>query len=162
MLNPFEQDWWDAWNLWSALGQGVQLQPLPPPTQLNPGEHAFAVEPCEVQRYDGLRLAYGNADRHAAAAKWHTIDNGTAVLTPYRVCLLTRPMPQDFGLAMVTRMWTEHDGTVLAYGDTQYKLRVPRPVWFDVMLNHVAFNRRIDLVVPPFVQAAWQRAGLIR
>ncbi|MEV6267733.1 hypothetical protein AB0L64_11215 [Kribbella sp. NPDC051936] len=62
---------------------------------------------------------------------------------------------------MVSRMWTEHDGTVLAYGDTQYKLRVPRPVWFDVMLNHVAFNRRIDLVVPPFVQAGWHRAGLI-
>ncbi|TCC27994.1 hypothetical protein [Kribbella speibonae] len=162
MLNPFEQDWWDAWNLWSALGQGVQLQPLPPPVPLGPGETAHAVEPCEVQRFDGIRLAFGSSHGNASAAQWRTIDNGTAVLTRYRVLLLNRNGQQDFGMAAVTRMWTEHDGTVLAYGDTQYKLRVPRPVWFDVMLNHVAFNRRIDLVVPPFVQAAWQRAGLIR
>jgi len=161
VLTPHERDWWDAWNLWNALGQGVQLQPLPPPVPLDPGESSYAVEPCEIQRFDGVQLAFGSSDGYAAAAHWSTIDNGTAILTQHRVLLLGRTGPQAFGLAVVSRMWTEHDGTVLMYGDVQYKLRVPRPVWFDVLLNHVAFNRRMDLAVPPFVTAAWRRAGLI-
>jgi hypothetical protein len=160
VLNPHERDWWDAWNLWNALGQGVQLQPLPPPVALDPGEHCFAVEPCEVQRFDGLRLAVGTSHGVAAAAQWRTIDNGTAVLTQHRVLLLNRAGAQTFGLAAVSRMWSEHDGAVLVYGETQYKLRVPRPVWFDVMMNQVGFNRRMNLEVPPFVAAAWRREGL--
>jgi hypothetical protein len=108
-----------------------------------------------------LRLAFGSAEGHAAAAQWRSIDNGTAVLTQYRVLLLGRVRPQTFGMSTVTRMWTEHDGIVLAYGEEQYKLCTPRPTWFDVLMNQVAFNRRMNMVVPTFVTAAWRRAGLV-
>lgn len=161
MLQPHERDWWDAWNLWNALNQGMQTQPLPPPVQLDPGELCYAIEPCEVRRLDGVRLAFGSSEGHAAAAQWRGIDNGTAVLTRHRVLLLGGSGPQTFSLIAVTRMWSEHDGVVLAYGDDQYKLCPPRPIWFEVLLNHVAFNRRMNLVVPPFVTAAWHRASLI-
>lgn len=160
MLNPHERDWWDAWNLWTALNQGIQLQPLQAPVLLDPGEICYAIEPCEVQRYDGYRLAFGSSEGVAAAAQWRSIDSGTAVLTQYRVLMLNHAGAQTFGLASVSRMWSEHDGAVLVYGETQYKLRVPRPVWFDVMINQVGFNRRMNLTVPPHVGAAWRREGL--
>jgi hypothetical protein len=160
VLDPHARDWWDAWNLWNAVGQAVPIQPLPPPVALDAGEFSYAVEPCEVQRFDGVRLAFGSADGHGAAAQWRMIDQGTAVLTQHRLLLLGRTGPQTFGLAAVSQMWSEHDGLVLAYGDARYKLRVPRPVWFDVLVNHVAYKRRMDLAVPPFVLAAWRREGL--
>jgi hypothetical protein len=161
VLQPHERDWWDAWNLRAALDQGVRLQPLAAPVPLDPGEVCYAIEPCEVLRFHGIRLAFGSSNGHAAAAQWRRIDIGTALLTQHRILMLSDLGSQSFGLVQMRRMWTEHDGVVVVYGEDHYKLRPPRPVWFDVLLNEVAFNRRLDLEVPSFVIAAWRRAGLV-
>ncbi|NLT30667.1 MAG: hypothetical protein GXX86_09465 [Propionibacterium sp.] len=129
---------------------------MPVPFPLDTGEMAFAVLGVQALRRVGLELAYGSMSQsHAAAGHWEPIDRGTLALTPRRVLINTGMRPVSFGWQGMHRTWGEFDGTVLDYGmnpdgsSRRTKLCTGRPVWFDVMLNFIAFKRLVPREVPP-------------
>lgn len=149
------EDWRATLQLQQEIRAGQWPEPLPGPG-LAPMEPVFAHHPARLEQLVGLQLAFHESKpgSHAAAQRWETVGEGTAVLTPQRVVVR---IGTDISLGWVglSAVYGEHEGLHFEYRtipqSLHYRLRLEYPMWWTTMLRAVAFGQLHDEQPPDWI-----------